>query len=395
MLPSLKNAGDLKGKKVILRVDFNVPMKDGAVAKGGEWRLRAVLPTLNYLADAGAKIIIITHLGRPKNHDIDFSLYAVFLKLGELWRSDRLFFSTDILGDKAEEQIDKLKESEAVLLENLRFYSEEEKNDEAFAKKLAAYGDIFVNDAFADSHRAHASIVGIPKFLKSYAGFLLEKEIAVLDMVRTKPRRPLVFIMGGAKAETKLKLVKEFLNKSEAILLGGVLANTVFLARNLGVGKSVVDETLVAEAKELNLASKNLHLPVDVLTSKSLAVPKEVSVKSVGQLAADELIADIGPQTVDLFVKIIKSARMIIWNGAMGYTEMPAFKKGSLALAKALVESSGEKIIGGGDLISFLADENLIDKMTYVSTGGGAMLEFLAGEELPGLKALENQEYAV
>lgn len=275
------------------------------------------------------------------------------------------------------------------MLENLRFYREEEANDESFAQKLAAYGEIYVNDAFADSHRAHASIVGIPKFLKSYAGFLLEKEVAVLEAVRVKPRRPLVLVMGGAKAETKLKLVKEFMPKSEGILLGGVLANTLFRAQGTTVGQSVVDQNLLAEAKKLNIASRVLRLPVDVLVSKSMTIPKDLTTKPIGSVGREEFIMDIGPDTVNLFVKVIKTARMIIWNGTLGVTEISAFKKGSLAVARAIAESSGEKIIGGGDLINFLAEENLLNSMTYVSTGGGAMLEFLAGGGLPGIKVLE------
>ncbi|MBI4118677.1 MAG: phosphoglycerate kinase [Parcubacteria group bacterium] len=390
MLPSLKSIGDVKGKKVLVRVDFNVPIKEGEVPAGSEWRLRAVVPTLDYLAQAGAKIIILAHLGRPRGHDLHYSLYPVFEKLKKLWLAD-LFFSHDVLGAAVERAINNLKNGGAVLLENLRFYKEEEANDETFAQSLSAYGDVFVNDAFAASHRAHASIVGLPKFLKSYAGFLLEKEIAVLSMVRAQPRRPLVLIMGGAKADTKLKLVKEFLDKSDGILLGGVLANTLLYARGLAVGKSMVDENLVSEARKMDIVSNHLHLPVDVAVSRSLNRPDGLNVRPIGRVGENEFIIDIGPDTMALFEKVIKSARMIIWNGSLGLTEVPAFKKGSLVVAKAVAESRGEKIIGGGDLISFLTEENLIDKMTYVSTGGGAMLEFLAGEELPGIIALENQ----
>lgn len=390
MLPSLKSAGDVKGKKVLVRVDFNVPIKDGAVPPGSEWRIKAVLPTLDYLAQAGARIILLAHLGRPQGRNLRYSLYPVFEKLKELWPCD-LFFSQDITGVVAEKQINGLKNGQAILLENLRFHKEEESNDGAFAKSLSAYGDIFINDAFAASHRAHASVVGIPNFLKSYAGFLLEKEVAVLSMIRSKPRRPLVLVMGGAKADTKLKLVKEFLDKSDGILLGGVLANTLLYSRGLAVGKSVVDEGLAAEAKKLNLTSNHLHLPVDVTVSKSLNRPDGLGIRPVGRVGAEESVIDIGPDTVALFEKVIKNARMIIWNGSLGLTEIPAFKNGSLAVARAVAENKGEKIIGGGDLVSFLTEENLIDKMTYVSTGGGAMLEFLAGEKLPGIEALEER----
>lgn len=366
-----------------------MPLKDGAVAPWGEWRLKAVLPTLNFLASQGAKIIIISHLGRPKGRDLAYSLYPVFESLKKIWRTEGVFFSHEILGDSAEKQIKKLKNGQAILLENLRFYKEEEENEEVFARKLSELGDTFVNDAFAVSHRAHASLAGLPKYLKSYAGFILEKEVSVLGTIRSKPRRPLVLVMGGAKAETKLKLAKEFFSKSEGILLGGVLSNTLLFSQGVTVGKSVVDEQIVEDAKKMSITSSHLHLPVDVLVSRSLSRAENIAVRPVGRIGRDEFVVDIGPDTIKLFTRIIKSARMVVWNGALGLTEVPAFKNGSLAVAQALAENGGEKIIGGGDLIGFLSQENLLDKMTYVSTGGGAMLEFLAGDVLPGIAALE------
>ncbi|MDP3764209.1 MAG: phosphoglycerate kinase [bacterium] len=391
MLPSLKKITDLNGKKVILRADINVPVVDGEVAVGADWRIRAILPTLNYLSDAGAKIILIAHLGRPQGRDMHFSLYPVFCRLKELWSKDKIFFSTDVIGQETENKISRLKAGEVLLLENLRFHPEEEANEENFSKKLASYGDIFVNDAFADSHRAHASMVGLPKFLKSYAGFLLEKEVSMLGLVRAKPRQPLVFIMGGAKADTKLKLIKEFLNKSEAILLGGILANTILNAKGLSVGKSLVEEKLLTEAKRISSVSNNLFLPADVCVTESLARAKNVAVRKIKDVKPEEFVVDIGPETIFSFKEIIKTAKMIVWNGPVGYIELSDFRKGSLEIAKAVAENQGEKIIGGGDLIGFLAEQNLIEKMTYVSTGGGAMLEFLAGDELPGIKVLESQ----
>ncbi len=387
MLRTLNSLGDIKGQKILLRVDFNVPISNGGVPKGAEWRIKAVLPTLDYLTKQGARIIILSHMGRPKGADLAYSLYPVYLKLKELWGGEVLF-SHEVLGSAVAKIVKSLKNGQVILLENLRFYEGEEKNEESFSKELASLGEFYVNDAFAASHRAHASIVGLPNFLKSYAGFLLEKEIAVLSMVRSKPRRPLVLVMGGAKADTKLKLVKEFLNKSDGILLGGVLANTLLYSRGMAVGKSMVDENLVNEAKKMDIASNHLHLPVDVVVSKSLARPDSIGVRPTGRVGQDEYIIDIGADTIKLFQKVIETARMIIWNGSLGLAEIPAFKNGSLAIAKAIANSSAEKIIGGGDLISFLADENLIDKMTYVSTGGGAMLEFLAGEKLPGIEIL-------
>ncbi|MEK7078355.1 MAG: phosphoglycerate kinase [Patescibacteria group bacterium] len=388
MLKTLKNLGDLKGKKVLTRVDFNVPIMEGAVPISAEWRIRAVLPTLDYLLQRGAKIIILSHLGRPQGADLHYSLYPVYLKLKDLWGQEVLF-SHDIFGSSTPKTIKTLKNSQAVLLENLRFYDGEEKNDENFAKDLAGLGDIYINDAFAVSHRAHASIVGLPKLLPSSAGLLLEKEITMLSMVRDKPRRPLVLVMGGAKAETKLKLVSQFLDKSEGIIVGGILANTILYARGMTVGRSVIEESLLDEAKKLEITSTHLHLPVDVLVSKSLNIPSDIKIRPVGKIEPDEYIVDIGPDTIKLFKKIIKDARMVVWNGAVGLSEIPAFKNGSAILAQTIANLSGEKIIGGGDLVSFLSQENLFDKMTYVSTGGGAMLEFLAGEILPGISALE------
>lgn len=392
MLPQLKNLTDLQGKRVLVRVDFNVPLKDGQVSAGGEWRIKAVLPTLDYLLDQGAKIIILSHLGRPQDrHDLKYSLYPIFLKLSQLWPRPRLFFGAGIFEAATKKQIKALKENEVILLENLRFYPEEEENDFKFAKKISQLGDIFVNDAFAVSHRAHASIVGLPKFLESAAGFLLERELLILGAVKTRPRRPLVLVMGGAKVETKLKLVKEFLNRPDEIILGGVLANTLLYAQGISVGRSLIEKNLVKKISRVEITSRRLHLPVDVVASKSLNVAHDVTVKPIGRIGRDEYIIDIGPESAKLFSKIIKSSRLVIWNGALGLTEVSAFKKGSLSVAEAIVGSSAEKIIGGGDLINFLAQEDLLKKMDYVSTGGGAMMEYLAGEELPGVRALSDK----
>jgi phosphoglycerate kinase len=216
----------------------------------------------------------------------------------------------------------------------------------------------------------------------------MKKEISVLSAVRDKPRRPFVLVMGGAKVETKLKLVRHFLNKSEAIILGGVLANTLFKAKNIAIGKSIIDENLIDEAGKFKIISSNLHLPVDVLVSKSLVTANNLKICPVGNIGDDEFITDIGPESAKLFNKIIKTARMVVWNGAFGLTEVSAFKKGSLAIAESISKINGEKIVGGGDLVNFLSEENFIDKMSYVSTGGGAMLEFLAGDNLPGIESL-------
>jgi phosphoglycerate kinase len=388
MIQELKKINNLNGKRVLLRVDFNLPVKDGEVASGSDWRIRSVIPTLEYLSGAGAKIIILSHLGRPKGKDLRYSLYPIFLKLKSLWGNDRLFFSPDIFGSDAENQIKKINDGHAVMLENLRFYEGEENGDDDFAKRISEYGDVFVNDAFAASHRAHASITGIPKFLDSYAGFLMEKEIAMLSAVRDKPRRPLVLVMGGAKAETKLKLVGAFSKKTDATLLGGILANTILHSRGINVGQSFTEEKLVKDAKLLAL--NHVSVPIDVLVSKSISLPLDTRICKTSEVKKDEFIVDIGPETIDRFAKEIKSARMVVWNGALGLTEIPAFKKGSLEIAREICKIPGEKIIGGGDLINFLSEENIINKMSYVSTGGGAMLEFLAGETLPGIEALKS-----
>lgn len=392
MLSQLKNLIDLKGKRVLVRVDFNVPLQNGQVSPGGEWRIKAVLPTLNYLLDRGAKIILLSHLGRPQGkHDLEYSLYPIFLKLSQLWPKPRLFFGADIFDATTKKKIKALAENEAILLDNLRFYPEEEANDLKFAKQLSQLGDIFINDAFAVSHRAHASVVGLPKFLKSAAGFLLERELLILDAVKKRPRRPLVLVMGGAKVETKLKLVKEFLNRPDEIILGGVLANTFLYVQGINIGHSIVEENLAKIISKSEMISSRLHLPVDVVVSKSLSVAHDLMVKPVNRIGRDEYIVDIGPESAQLFSKIIKSSRMVIWNGVLGLTEVPAFKTNSLNLARIIAESSAEKIIGGGDLINFLAQEALLEKMDYVSTGGGSMMEYLAGAELPGIKALSER----
>jgi len=389
MLPQLKNLADLKNRHVLVRVDFNVPLQNGQVSSGGEWRIKAVLPTLDYLLDRGAKIILLSHLGRPQGkHDLKYSLYPIFLKLSQLWPKPKLYFGADIFDATTKKQIQALKENEVILLENLRFYPEEEANDLKFAKKLSQLGDIFVNDAFAVSHRAHASVVGLPKFLESAIGFLLARELLILGAVKTRPRRPLVLVMGGAKVETKLKLVKEFLKRPDEIILGGVLANTFLYAQDIKIGRSIVEENLAKIISKSDIISSRLHLPLDVVVSKSLSVAHDLMIKSVKNISQNEYIVDIGPESAQLFSKIIQSSRMIIWNGVLGLTEVSAFKTSSLNLARIIAESSAEKIIGGGDLINFLAQESLLEKMDYVSTGGGAMMEYLAGAELPGIKAI-------
>ncbi len=294
----------------------------------------------------------------------------------------------DCVGREIENWTKEMAAGEILLLENLRFHKEEEENDSKFAKKLATLSDIYVNDAFGTCHRAHASIAGVPKFLPSFAGFLLDKEIKSLDKIIKNPQKPLVAIMGGAKVSTKIKLMEKLLTHIDHLLVGGVLANTILKAKGLAVGKSKVDEGMVDEIKSLALTDTKFHLPIDVIVSEDFTGEKEMRIRGPAAVGSEELILDIGPNTIELFGEIIKKAEVIFWNGPMGFYEQEKFAQGTISVAKMVAESQAYSIIGGGDVISILDKLNLTDKINHISTGGGAMLAYIAGEELPGIKAL-------
>jgi len=378
----------VKNKRVLVRCDFNVPLNEkGEITD--DFRIRSTLPTINWLIKNGAKIILMSHLGDPKGERVlSLKMDVIEHRLTE-YLDLSIVKAPDCIGKEIEDWTKKMQSGEILLLENLRFHKEEEENDPKFAKKLAALADFYVNDAFGTCHRFHASIVGVPKFLASAAGFLLEKEVRSLNKIVKNPRRPMLAAIGGAKVSTKIRLMKELLNSVDNVFVGGVLANTILKAKGLAVGKSKVDEGVIEEIRTVDLTNPKLHLPIDVIVSYDLSGDKEIIIKGPAAVKDEELILDIGPNTVELFDKIAKTAKVIFWNGPMGFYENEKFAQGTISVAKIIAQSKAYSIIGGGDAVSILDKLNLIKNIDHISTGGGAMLAYLAGEELPGIKALQ------
>jgi len=380
---------NFKDKRVLVRVDFNVPLgNDSQVDEKEDWRLKAVLPTINYLLKQKAKIILLAHLGRPEGKiKEELRLNPIAQRLEELL-NQKILKLDDCLGLEVERSVSKMKEGEIVFLENLRFYPEEKENSPDFTKQLAKLGDFYVNDAFGTSHRAHASIIGLPKYLPSCAGLLLEKEINNLSKILNKLESPLLVIIGGKKISTKIKLIEMFLKKADNLILGGALANTVIRAKGFAIGRSIIEEEMIDRVKKLELTNIKLHLPVDAVASIDVSGNKDSRIVPIGKTNEDEMILDIGPDSENLFKQIIFQAKMIIWNGPMGIFEVAKFSSGSREIAKAVTQSSAFSVVGGGDTIALLEQLNLLDQIDHVSTGGGSMLKFLAGEKLPGIEAL-------
>ena len=383
---SIKNAKNLAGKKVILRVDFNVPIDNGDIED--DYKIVRTLPTIRFLMRLNAKIIIVSHLGRPvpgeKNKD--FSLEPTAKKLSKLL-GKKVIFVDDCVGLKAGTAIGKMQKGDIVMLENIRFELGEKENSKNLAKNLAKFGDVYVNDAFGDSHRAHMSVSAIKMFLPSYAGLLLEKEVIHLEKI-VNPKKPLVVILGGAKIKTKIKLVERLGKKAQHILIGGALANNFFVAKKYEVGKSLIDEETIKFARKYR--RKNIILPVDVLVSakKEDGRPK---IKKINQVNKKEYIYDMGPETVRFYNSLIKKANSIIWNGPMGKFEEKSFGHGTLAVARMIASrSTGQAfgVAGGGETVDALKETKMLDYVDWVSTGGGAMLSFLGGEKMPGLKGI-------
>jgi phosphoglycerate kinase len=372
----------LKNKKVLLRCDFNVPLSKKREILD-DFRIRETLPTIEYLIKKGAKIILMSHLSGGE------TLKPIAKKLEELLKKP-VKFLTDCLGPRVEKEIREMKEGDIILLENLRIYKEEEENNEEFAQKLSLFGEIYINDAFGCCHRAHASIVGIPKYLPAGAGLLLEKEIKILTEILEKPERPLVVIIGGIKIETKTKVIENFLKIADHLLLGSKIGEVILIAKGILVGRKFNDEKLLEKIKEIDLTSQKLHLPVDGQMSLATLDEKYFRVGGIGTVRKEEEIFDIGPETIDIFSKIIKEAKTIIWNGPLGYFERPPFDMGTKKIVEAIIKNHRAfKVAGGGETDSFLHQSGLREKFDYVSTGGGAFLEFLSGKKLPGIEALE------
>ena len=378
---------DVKGKKVLVRVDFNVPIKDNGV--GDDTRIRAALPTIDYLLKHGAAVILCSHLGRPKGGpDPKFSLKPVADYLAALMKKP-VAFASDCIGPIAEKAAKALKPGDILVLENTRFHPEEEKNDLGMAKQLASLADIFVNDAFGSAHRAHASTEGVTHFLPAVAGFLLEKEIKYLGQAIADPKHPFVAILGGSKISDKIGVIKNLLTKADSILIGGGMANTFFKAQGYPVADSLVEDGALETAEELlKQGGQKLRLPVDVVLGDKFDAGAASKTMAVGPIPDGWRILDIGPETVKAYSKVINSAGTVVWNGPMGVFEFPNFAVGTFGIAKAIAASKAVSIIGGGDSVAAIQESGLADKITHISTGGGASLEMLEGLDLPGVSAL-------
>lgn len=400
-----KNVEDLqvKGRKVLVRVDFNVPMKDGKITNDN--RIQAALPTINKLVENGAKIVLCSHLGKPKNGPEDkFSLKAAAERLAELVNTKVVFAKDDtVVGENAKKAVAEMKDGEIVVLENTRFRgAEETKNGEAFSKELADLvdDDVFVMDAFGSAHRAHASTVGVTKFVKETAvGYLMNKEIEFLGNAVENPVRPFVAILGGAKVADKLNVISNLLEKCDTLIIGGGMAYTFLKAKGYEVGTSLVDNEKIDYCKEMiekaEKLGKKLLLPIDTTIAKEFPDPIdaeiEVSVVDADKIPADMMGLDIGPKTMALFADAAKSAKTVVWNGPMGVFENPVLKKGTVAVCEALAEADATTIIGGGDSATAAINLGYADKMSHISTGGGASLEYLEGKVLPGIAAIADK----
>lgn len=385
---------DVNGKKVLVRVDFNVPIgSEGRITD--DRRIREALPTITYLSNKGAKVILLSHLGRPKGKvNPDFSLAPVSQRLSELVGKN-IVFANDVIGEDAIEKANSLGIGQIMLLENVRFHSEEEKNESGFAKKLASLGDIFVNDAFGTAHRAHASTAGVADFLPSAIGFLIEKELSFLGNAISNPEKPFVAILGGAKVSDKIGVIKNLMGKVDTLLIGGGMAYTFFRAMGREIGTSIVENDKIELAtsilKEVESKSIRLLLPVDTVVAREFKEDTDYHSVESDKIPADYMGMDIGEKTRDIYSQVVKNAKTVIWNGPMGVFEMKPFAKGTYALAEAMSKVDGTTIIGGGDSAAAIEQLGFADKITHISTGGGASLEFLEGRILPGIDVIDNR----
>jgi len=383
---------DVSGKRVLVRVDFNVPLDEATGAITDDSRIQAALPTIKYLTGRGARVILASHLGRPDGKVNDkLRMIVVAQRLSQIL-GQRVEATRDCIGSETEESVDALQNGDVILLENLRFHSDEEKNTSLFAQGLAKLADIFVDDAFGTAHRSHASIVGVAKHLPAVAGLLLEKELTMLGGILDNPNHPFAALLGGAKVSDKVAMVENIMEKVDCILIGGGMAATFLKASNHEVGLSLVEEEMIGIAADLmEKAARNgrrLLLPGDVLVANEIDAKATSMIVAVEEIPADMRIADIGQQTIKVFSEELRNCKTIFWNGPMGVCEIPVFAEGTLAFARLLAESQATTVIGGGSTAEVVAHMGLADRMSFVSTGGGASLRFLSGKSLPGVDAL-------
>jgi phosphoglycerate kinase len=383
---------EVGGRRVLVRVDFNVPLEDGRITD--DHRIREALPTITYLLERGAKVILCSHLGRPKGKDDPaLRLDPIAERLSDLLRRP-VRKTADVVGPDAVAAVAAMRPGDVILLENLRFHGEEEANDPDFARRLAGLADVYVNDAFGSAHRAHASTVGVADYLPAVAGFLMEKELTYLGAMLERPERPFVAILGGKKVSDKIPVIRHLLTKADTLLLGGAMSYTFLKAQGLETGKSLVEPEMLDLARELSEDARRrevgFDLPTDVVVAEAPEAGAAHAIVPVDRIPADRLGVDIGPKTRERFATVIRGAGTVLWNGPMGIFEISAFAAGTRAVAQAMAEARAVTIVGGGDTAAAVDEAGLAGKMTHISTGGGASLEFLEGKVLPGVAALDD-----
>lgn len=382
---------ELKNKRVLMRVDFNIPMdKNGNIIDDA--RIQAAIPSIKYISQQGARLILMSHLGRPDGQRNEkYSLKVVALHLTKILKQE-VELTDDCIGPMVKARVDRMLPGEIILLENVRFHSGEEENSPEFSRELAALGDLFVNDAFGTAHRAHSSTSGVADFLPAYAGFLLENEVSMLNKVLEHPECPRMAIMGGAKIKDKLGLIRNLLTKLDILLIGGGMANTFLKANDINIGKSLSEDQLLTEARSLlklaKAQNKQIFLPIDVVVADELSADASGTIVDINNIPADKMILDIGPQTIKAYTEAIASAHTIIWNGPVGVYEYKQFATGTEAVARAIASSAAVSVVGGGDTAVIVHQLGLDKNITHISTGGGATLEFLEGIQLPGVKVV-------